>query len=195
MKNRTKGEVTRYRVIKAARRVVNKKGFSSTSINDIIQVTGVKKGNLYFHFNSKEKLELAILEDAADEFFKFLSDSFQGETPLKKLSYFFDAVFEKHKKTNFTGGCIFGNTALEISDNNSILSSLLKKVFQRWIDVMTRLLIEARQCGELKAEISPALLAKHIVASIEGGIMMVRLTKDEKDLRDCLDSLRFLLAI
>ena len=60
---------------------------------------------------------------------------------------------------------------------------------------MTRLLIEARQCGELKAEISPALLAKHIVASIEGGIMMVRLTKDEKDLRDCLDSLRFLLAI
>ncbi len=193
MTNKTKGEATRSRVIKAARSLVNRKGFSNTSINDIIRVTGVKKGNLYFHFASKEELGQAILNDAAEEFFEFLSNSFKGEKPLDRLSYFFDEVFEKHKKTNFTGGCIFGNTALEISDNNSILSDLLKKVFSKWINVITDILIEAEQYEQLSTKAPPSVLAKHIVASIEGGIMMVRLTKNENDLKDCLDSLRILL--
>jgi len=39
------------------------------------------------------------------------------------------------------------------------------------------------------------LLAKQIVASIEGGIMMARLTKNEDDLKDCLDSMRALLGM
>ena len=169
MAARTKGEVTRARVIETARWLVNKKGFSNTSINDIIRATGVKKGNLYFHFSSKEELGQAILEDAATEFFQFLSNSLQGDRPLDKLSAFFDSVLEKHRRKNFVGGCIFGNTALEMSDSNPGFSALIRGVFRQWVDVITNLLIEARQCGELDAGISPTLLAKQIVASIEGG--------------------------
>ena len=195
MNSRTKGEVTRKRVIETAKWLVNQKGFTSTSISDIIQATGVKKGNLYFHFSSKEELGVALLGDAASEFFQFLSNSLQGEKPLERLSSFFDAVLKKHRKTNFIGGCIFGNTALELSDKNPRISSLIKAVFRQWIDIITNLLIEARQCGELRTKISPPLLAKQIVASIEGGIMMARLSKNEEDLRDCLDSLRALLGM
>lgn len=195
MAGKTKGEATRARVIETARWLVNKKGFTNTSINEIIRATGVKKGNLYFHFSSKEELGQAILEDAAKEFFQFLSNSLQGDRPLERLSSFFDAVLEKHRRTNFVGGCIFGNTALEMSDSNPRFSSLIKGVFRRWIDVIDNLLIEARQCGELDAGIPPILLAKQIVASIEGGIMMARLTKNEEDLKDCLDSLRALLGM
>lgn len=194
MAAKTKGEATRSRVIQKARWLVNQKGFTNTSINDIIHATGVKKGNLYFHFSNKEELGLAILRDAADDFFQFLSDSFQGEKPLEKLSSFFDAVLEKHRKTNFIGGCIFGNTALEMSDRNPKFSSLIRNVFDTWVDKITSLLTEAQQTGELGSKISPRLLAKQIVASIEGGIMMAKLTKNEDDLKDCLDSLRALLG-
>ncbi len=195
MEKTARGEATRARVIETARWLVNKKGFSNTSINDIIQATGVKKGNLYFHFPSKEELGLAILEDAAAEFYEFLRQSLRGKWPLDRLASFFDAVLEKHRRTNFVGGCIFGNTALEMSDSNPKFASIIKGVFRRWIDMIEEVLIEARQAGELPPEISPDLLAKHIVASIEGGIMMARLTKEEKDLRDCLDSLRHFLGI
>lgn len=195
MAAKTKGEATRSRVIQKARWLVNQKGFTNTSINDIIHATGVKKGNLYFHFSNKEELGLAILRNAADEFFQFLSDSFQGEEPLEKLFSFFDAVLEKHRKTNFIGGCIFGNTALEMSDRNPKFSNLMRSVFDTWVDKITSLLTEARQTGELSSEISPRLLAKQIVASIEGGIMLARLTKNEDDLKDCLDSLRISLGL
>lgn len=191
----TKGEMTRARVLKTASSLINSKGFSNTSINDIIQATGVKKGNLYFHFPSKEDLGLAILQEAKRDFFLWVSNSLQGDRPLEKLSNFFDAVLEKHRKTNFVGGCIFGNTALEMSDSNIRFSNSIKEVFREWTAIITELLIEAREAGDLKQEIPASLLAKQIVATIEGGIMMARVSKNGNELQDCLNSLRILLGI
>jgi TetR/AcrR family transcriptional regulator, transcriptional repressor for nem operon len=104
MNTETKGEKTKARVLETARRLVNEKGFCNTSINDVIRATGVKKGNLYFYFPSKEDLSLAILEEASREFVVFLSENLWGERPLARLANFLDAVFEKHRRANFTGG-------------------------------------------------------------------------------------------
>ncbi len=195
MANTRKGELTRARVLETARSLINAKGFNNTSVNDIIQITGVKKGNLYFHFPSKEDLGLAILKEAKRDFSLFLANSLQGEDPLEKLSSFFDAVLEKHRKTNFIGGCIFGNTALEMGDKNALFSNVIQEVFHEWIGVIANLLKEARETGDLKNKIEPELLAKEIVASIEGGIMMAKVSKNEQDLGDCIKFLRILLGI
>jgi len=146
-------------------------------------------------FASKEDLGLAVLEEARREFFQFLTNSLQGESPLEKLSHYFDAILEKHRKAHFVGGCIFGNTALEMSDSNERFSNVIKEVFHEWTTIITDLLTEAREAGDLKQEIPPALLAKHVVTSIEGGIMMARVTKNGDDLKDCLNSLRVLLGM
>ncbi len=60
---------------------------------------------------------------------------------------------------------------------------------------MGAVLREAREAGEIKTQVQPEVLAKHIVATIEGGIMMSRLSKNEDHLRDCLNSLRIVLEI
>ena len=100
----SKGEKTRAKVLAVARELINQKGFRSTSVNDIIEATGVKKGNLYFHFAGKEELGLAVLEQARKEFMEFLSKSLKGERPQERLSSLLDAVFEKQRKTKFVGG-------------------------------------------------------------------------------------------
>lgn len=100
----SKGEKTRARVLEAARQLINQKGFRSTSVNDIIKVTGVKKGNLYFHFASKEELGLAILRQAHEDFMAFLGNSLKGDRPLERVSSLLDAVFEKQRNTKFVGG-------------------------------------------------------------------------------------------
>lgn len=190
-----KGEMTQAKVLKVATHLINKKGFKNTSINEIIRATGVKKGNLYFHFPSKEHIGLAILREVEADFFQFLLGNLRGKGPLEKLSSFFDAVLEKHKKTKFIGGCIVGNFALEMSDSNPQFSNAVEEIFSKWGTVLTGLLIEARESGELITDISPRVLAKHIVATIEGAIMMARVSKSERDLKDCLNSLRALLGI
>lgn len=60
---------------------------------------------------------------------------------------------------------------------------------------MAGVLREARDTGELKVDVRPEVLAKQIVATIEGGIMMSRLSKNGDHLRDCLDTIRVLLGI
>lgn len=72
---------------------------------------------------------------------------------------------------------------------------MIREVFRDWTDLLAGVLREAEEAGELKVKVHPEVLAKHIVATIEGGIMMSRLSKDGDHLRDCLHSLRILLEI
>jgi TetR/AcrR family transcriptional regulator, transcriptional repressor for nem operon len=195
MKATARGEKTHAKVLETVRQLVREKGFCNTSIEDIIRATGVKKGNLYFHFSSKEELGLAVLEDAKKEFILFLADNLRGNRPLEKLSAFFDAVLDRHRQSHFIGGCLFGNTALEMSDSNQRFSEVIKEVFGIWVGTLAPILRQAQETGDLKGGLAPELLAKQIVATIEGGIMMSRLNKDGADLRDCLNCLRLIMGM
>ncbi len=193
MKSTKKGGQTRDKILKCTRKLLITRGFYNTSINDIIKATGVKKGNLYYHFASKEDLGIAVLQDAKDEFFGLLEAAFSGSTPLEKVNNFLEAILSEQRKRHFVGGCLFGNTALEMSDTNSEFARIINKLFIRWSNILEGHLGEAVERGELITRFAPHQLAKLIIAAIEGGIMMSRVSKDEKDLVDCIESLKGLL--
>jgi len=193
--NYSKGTITKNRVLNSALKIINTRGYHNTSINDIIEATGVKKGNLYFHFQSKDDLITSIVAKAREEYFKYLAENISGEKPSERIVSILRAVFNYHKKTGFIGGCIFGNLSLEIADDNSNLSTLLYDIFSEWIGFMARLLDDAKENGEIKPDIDTVATARQIVACLEGGIMMSKLTKDERDLKECIKSQLVLLGI
>jgi len=82
-----------------------------------------------------------------------------------------------------------------MSDSNPRLSQLIGEVFRGWVELVAEVIREAKDTGDLKLQVPPKALAKHIVATIEGGIMMSRLSKNGDDLRDCLNSIRAILGI
>lgn len=190
MTQMTKGEKTRARVIREARELIIAQGFKNTTINEIIAATGVKKGALYFHFANKDELGFSILEDAKEEFIRFLRDSLQGNTPLDRIDNSFKAILAQQKNSNFVGGCLFGNTALEMSDSDTRFAGLIRSVFQEWIDMISELLREAAVDGQLGKDIDPEIFAKTAVACVEGGIMLARVSKNPSDLEDCITMLR-----
>ena len=195
MGTKMKGEATRARVLEVARTLINQKGFRNTTINDVIAATGVQKGNLYFHFSNKEDLAISILQKVEIEFFDFMAENLIGANALEKLSNFFDAILHKHRSTGFVGGCIVGNIALEMSEHNTRFAGIVKRVFQRWAGEICTLIEEAHASGLFKSDIPPSVLSKTIVATLEGGIMMSRVSKDETDLESCLICLRGLLGL
>lgn len=194
MSDLTKGEQTKQRILKETRYLLTTNGFYNTSLNDIIRNTGVKKGNLYYYFPSKEDLCLAVLEDARDEFFAILEKSFVGATPLDRIHNFCQALLKEQKNKNFVGGCLFGNAALEMSDCNARFSKVLNDVFSTWLDHVQSHISQAQSAGTLATNLPPRMLAKLLVASLEGGIMMARVSKDERDLEDCILSINELLG-
>jgi len=195
MTAQTKGEQTRLTVIAASFELFNRNGYNNTSMDDITRATGVKKGNLYFHFSSKEDLGVEVLDTARREYFSYLRSSLKSESPSENIKNLLEAVFRFHRKKNFEGGCIFGNFALEMSDLSDRLSCVVRGVFDEWVLLMEELLVAAEKKGEIKLFTPPDITARHIVAVIEGGIMMSRLSKKGRELRECIDSVLAMLDI
>jgi len=186
----TKGDITREKILEAARYLFNTKGFGATSINDLVDASGLQKGSIYFHFPGKDAIGLTVLEEASNSFMAFLADSLRGDSPALCLENFLRNVMEKHLATGFVGGCIFGNTALEMGDSDKKYAEIIDQVFDQWIYMIEKLVVAAQKKGEIRDDIAGNALARNIVAVIEGGIMMSRVKKDEVPLRECLEVLR-----
>ncbi|GIN87983.1 TetR family transcriptional regulator [Heyndrickxia sporothermodurans] len=62
-KKQLQSEQTKKRVADAARALFVQKGYKATSIEDIVDATGSSKGNIYYHFKSKEGLFLYLLDE------------------------------------------------------------------------------------------------------------------------------------
>ncbi|MBU0967767.1 MAG: TetR/AcrR family transcriptional regulator [Proteobacteria bacterium] len=191
---KSKGELTRDYIIKTTRKILVAQGFHNTSINDIINATGVKKGNLYYYFAGKEDLSFSVLQDAKEEFFAFLEQSFQGNDPIDKVIHSCEAIFKEQQKQHFVGGCLFGNVALEMSDCNERFAAVIHEVFTTWTQKLAILLEEAGENTIPVSRVPPRQLAKTLVAVIEGGIMMSRVSKSKADLEDCLGTLQIMLG-
>lgn len=191
----SKGEATKEKLITEASRIIRRKGFMNTSVNDLMTATGVKKGSLYFHFPGKDELGMAVLERAREKFREFFESSLRGATPGESLCNFFDAVVAYHQRSGFVGGCIFGNTALEMGDGNERYAGLVDGVF---VDMSVRLegcIAAAQEAGEVRRDLPAHILGEHIVMTLEGGIMLARLRKDEKPLVSCFDTLKVFLNL
>jgi TetR/AcrR family transcriptional repressor of nem operon len=110
--------------------------------------------------------------------------------PRRRLKAFFSAALKMHRETGFVGGCLWGNTALEMSDTNPAYAKLVAGVFDEWHAKVAAVVRRGQGKGEFRTDVTAGDLARLVVAGIEGGIMMSRLTKREEPLKTCLKSIR-----
>jgi TetR/AcrR family transcriptional repressor of nem operon len=189
-----RGRRTRAELIQGMRDAIQEKGVARSSINDVLEATGVKKGSLYFHFADKDELALAALEQAGEDFLDFVAESLKGNTPCERLDAFLEEAVSYHRQAGFVGGCIFGNTTLEMADSDPRYSAVLERVFSDWVGKLAEVIAASQEAGEIRGDISPAALGRHAVAAIEGGIMQARLQKSEQPLRESLETLKALAS-
>lgn len=101
----TKGEITKRKIVDTARRLFRKQGYVNTSIDDICTESGVKRGNLYFHFKSKEEVAQAAIEDATSKHLPFFETLMADEPdPLKKVELMIDGIVSYYVSRKCTSG-------------------------------------------------------------------------------------------
>ncbi|MBI3611313.1 MAG: TetR family transcriptional regulator C-terminal domain-containing protein [Nitrospirae bacterium] len=187
----SKGELTKQKVLKTARELFYLNGYNNTSIEDILKTSKIKKGNLYFHFSSKEKLGYAVLESYLIEEAQLLDRIFAAPgSPMERVYRLFDSSRKHLREQGCRGGCPIGNFALEMSDIHNGFRKKINRVFDAWCDRLEKLLREAKRAGELPPSINPKALANMMVAVWEGGVMLVKTRKDPRIMGDCIKSLR-----
>ncbi|PYY27923.1 TetR/AcrR family transcriptional regulator [Paenibacillus illinoisensis] len=90
-KKHLQSEQTKRGILLAAGQLFREKGYSATSIEDIVAITGKSKGNIYYHFGSKEALFLYLLEDWETE---WRSSWLEKEPLLSTFSEKIDGLFQ-----------------------------------------------------------------------------------------------------
>ena len=192
-----KGEQTRERILSQATKLVVRRGFGGTSVNDLVKATGAKRGSLYFHFPGKDDLGAAVLARARERVWASIRKSLAGKSPGIELEKFFRSALKAHESTGFVGGCLWGNTASEMSDadGHERYVEIVREVFAAWTAMLEEVIAEAQKCGQVRNDIPAYDLALQVVSAVEGGIMLSRLHKDAGPLRGCLNAQRHLLHL
>ncbi|MGH7279120.1 MAG: TetR/AcrR family transcriptional regulator [Candidatus Rokuibacteriota bacterium] len=192
------GRSTREAILDAARRLMHVNGYHATSLDDVLRESGIGKGNFYYYFKSKEDLGYAILEQVIAAFLeRTLEPCFSDPDgrPLSQIRCFLDRVRESLRERNCVGGCPLGNLASELSDVHEGFRARLDGVFTAWRERLTLALRAAQDHGDVTADCRPEAVAQFLVASLEGAILMAKVTKDIAVMEQCVEELKRYLSL
>src|SRR5262249_32401274 len=160
--------------------------------------SGIGKGNFYYHFRSKEELGYAILEQIVSTFVgQTLEPCFSDPTdpPLAQIGCFLDRVVQAQRDRQCRGGCAMGTLASELSDVHEGFRKRLASVFTTWHARLAEALTEAKRRGHVGVACDPEASARFLVASLEGAILLTKLSKDIGVMEQCVGELkRYLTA-
>lgn len=81
MARQARAEVTRQKILDAAVDLFSEVGYASTGLGEIIERAEITKGALYYHFDSREALAAAIIEDATDRVIGVFREIAQSSSP------------------------------------------------------------------------------------------------------------------
>ena len=179
-------------IIEVASGLINLRGFNNTSVDAVLQASGVKKGSFYYYFKSKEDLGYAIIESHLRRFSDHvLGKAFSGKKDaLMELEDFLDIILELHRQRNCSGGCLMGNMAMEMSDIHEGFRRKFQEVFEDWRIRVAGVLQKAKISGQFNDHMDSTRLAQFIIAGMEGGILLSKVKKDIKVLENCFKELK-----
>jgi len=185
----SKAEKTRQFIIEKTASLFNTKGYTSTSLSDITEATGLTKGSIYGNFENKDQVALEVYKYNAGLLKQSMSRSFGDEFPstIDKL-HAFVAFYRKNWQSVFlNGGCPLMNAATEADDTYPLLKNQVTRSFTEWIFRLTEVIKQGQKNSELLANANATEYASLFIMLIEGGILLSKTTGEEKFLNQALD--------
>ena len=182
---------TRSRIIDSAAALIVERGFKRTSIDDVIEHASLSgKSHFYHYFKSKDQLGLEVLsrqfEKFADRGLRILREPMIA--PIERLNLFIDSLVTLQTERGFRIGSPFGNLASEMADLHEGFRERLTLVFERWAAQIQALLWEAG--GYASSDVESARLSRFIIATLEGALMMSKVSRDAEMLRGIASDLK-----
>ena len=193
-KKTPKSDRTRQRIIETSSSIFNIKGYAGTSMSDLTEATGLTKGSIYGNFANKEEVALAVFDYNHKRVVQLIQEKVEqaGSYYDKLMAY--STAYDHYTRNGFPeGGCPILNTAVEADDTNTLLKDRAAKAVDKWKRTVQDLYIAGIDSGEFKKTFDPAQFALSLIALIEGGIMISKVTSSQGNLDKVLKTARYLL--
>src|SRR3979490_241327 len=162
-----KGEQTRREIIRKAAPIFNQKGYEGAALSDLMRATGLEKGGIYRHFDSKQELA----GEAFDYAWRIALDTrFEGTQEVSNTVDRLKQVvrnFRDRRTGLVPGGCPLLNTAIDSDDGNPQLRAKARQALNSLLDRLQSIAEEGRRRGEVRANVDSTKLATLIASTLE----------------------------
>src|SRR5713101_3843137 len=178
-----KGEQTRQEIIRKAAPIFNQRGYDGAALSDLMKATGLEKGGIYRHFDSKQQLAAEAFDYAWN---LVLDTRFEGTQTISNTVDRLKQIvrnFWDRRAGLVPGGCPLLNTAIDSDDGNPQLREKARRALGSWLDRLESIIEQGRRRGEIRSDIDSSEVATLIVSTLEGTLMVSRLQRKE-DPRD-----------
>ena len=188
----TKGERTRQHIIETAAPLFNRNGFRGCSMSEIMEATGLEKGGIYRHFESKESLAVEVLRSSLQQSVKLHApDLHRFTTVHEKVLFVIDHFVET--PSVMPGGCPLMNAAVDSDDGNAPMRRLVRSAFAEWQERLVSVLDEGFAREEFRSDVSSTQLADTIIAALEGAQVISRVQGSREPLKNAQKVLHLLI--
>jgi len=171
-------ERTRKVLLQAAFREVYRSGFQGAGLDTILAATGVTKGALYHHFDSKEALGYALVEEVIAEITrdKWLRPLHRSTDPIGTLIGIVMGTSVRVEDVRY--GCPLNNLAQEMSPLDEHFRKCVARVFYDWHEAIASALRRGQEGGTVRRDLDAGQTASFLIATYEGYTSLAKNAQD-----------------
>ncbi|BCJ87977.1 TetR/AcrR family transcriptional regulator [Effusibacillus dendaii] len=186
-----KGERTKQMILAESVSLFNQQGYLASSIFDVMKKTGLKKGGIYNHFESKEELVRQTFQFAVDQIRKHIRNTIkEKETAADRLLAVITVFQDLAEDRPIPGGCPIMNVAIESDDAHPALCKEARDAMDGLRSLIESTVKKGIQRREIRPEVNGQAVATVFVSMLEGALMLSRLYVDPQYMRDAVDHLK-----
>jgi AcrR family transcriptional regulator len=176
MARQPRSEITRRNIINAAVDMFDEVGYANTGLGDIITRVEVTKGALYHHFDSKETLAIAIVEEAVHRMFATYRLTSASSSALETLiqGTLVAAELAGTDKLVRTGGHLLVLFAK--------FNEFAAGYYRGWITETVAQVARAQAEGDVQSELDPEVVGRFIVSALMGVNVIAHAVADGTDI-------------
>lgn len=186
----SKAKETKEKILKQAAELFNQQGYAGSSISDIMRATGLQKGGIYNHFQSKQELALEAFDFASRHISRRFLIAMKGKRNAAERLQAILSVFHSYvDRPPLVGGCPILNTAIESDDTNPGLCDRAQKAMDSWRNMICRVINKGISSGEIRSTVEADKVATVMISTLEGAVMMSKLYRNPIHLERAIEHL------
>jgi TetR/AcrR family transcriptional repressor of nem operon len=157
------------RAVGAAVKTFRDKGFAGSSIQDLVDATGVGRGSLYAAFGDKDGLYRAAMDryrsDYAEPLLAMLDSGTSARTLVRQT---LQGLVEEILRDGDQQSCLIVSAAAERFHGDAQIEQHVRETTNALEDAFTRVITDGQACGEFGSAAKPRDLARFLIATIHG---------------------------
>lgn len=158
-----KGAKTRHQILDHASQLASQVGVGGLTIGTLADDLRLSKSGVFRHFQSKEALQIAVLEHAAENFIhRVIRPALAEPRGVARMRALFERWLAWDRNGDMPGGCIFVAAASELDDQPGPVRDRLVELQRRYVDVLETSFRHGIEAGAFDPVADPAQFAQDL---------------------------------